>query len=237
VLEAMRTVICMPTYNERDNVPSLIEEILATTDADVMVLDDNSPDGTGQVVDLLAQDEPRVTIVHRAQKEGLGLAYVDGFRRALAGGYDLIFQMDADFSHQPRYLPKMIATLKNVDVVIGSRYVDGGGTINWGVFRRALSQGSNVYARTVLGTPYKDTTSGFVGFRRHVLEAVDFETIDSQSYAFQVELKYRAHRLGFTIVELPIVFYDRTAGASKLSRRTIGHAIMRVVELKLKGGA
>jgi dolichol-phosphate mannosyltransferase len=227
----------MPTYNERDNVPSLIEEILATTDADVMVLDDNSPDGTGQVADLLAQGEPRLLVVHRSAKEGIGRAYIDGFRRALAAGYDLIFQMDADFSHQPRYLPKMIAALRSVDVVIGSRYVDGGGTINWGAFRRTLSQGSNIYARIVLGTPYKDATSGFVGFRRHVLEAVKFDSIDSTSYAFQVELKYRAHRLGFTLVELPIVFYDRTAGASKLSRRTIGHAVMRVVELRLRGGS
>jgi dolichol-phosphate mannosyltransferase len=231
----MRTMICIPTYNERDNVPSLVEEILATTDAHVMLIDDNSPDGTGQVADLLAQSEPRIQVVHRPKKEGIGKAYVDGFRRALAGGFEVVFQMDADFSHQPRYLPSMIDALRSADMVIGSRYVEGGGTVNWSIARRALSRGSNLYARFLLDVPYRDATAGFVGFRRHVLEAINFETIDATSYAFQVELKYRAHRLGFTIAELPIVFFDRTAGASKLSRSTIAQAVVRVVELRFKG--
>ncbi len=231
----MRTAICIPTYNERDNIASLAQEILATTDAHLIVIDDNSPDGTGQVADLLAEKEPRIQVIHRAKKEGIGKAYVEGFNRALAAGFDLIFQMDADFSHQPRYLGPMIEALRSADVVIGSRYVDGGGTVNWGVGRRALSRGSNLYARLVLDTPFRDATAGFVGFRRHVLEAVSFENIDTTSYAFQVELKYRAHRLGFTIVEVPIVFFDRTAGSSKLSRGTIAQAVMRVVELCLKG--
>lgn len=232
----MRTVICIPTYNERDNLPSLVEEILATTDASVLVVDDNSPDGTGQMADLFAQSEPRLKVLHRRKKEGLGKAYIEAFTAALDAGYELIFQMDADFSHQPRHLPNMIAALQNADVVIGSRYVDGGGTVNWGVGRRALSRGSNLYARSVLSTPYRDATAGFVGFRRHVLEAINFETIDALSYAFQVELKYRAHRLGFTIVELPIVFYDRTAGSSKLARSSIAQAIVRIIELRLQGG-
>jgi dolichol-phosphate mannosyltransferase len=234
--QAMRTVICIPTYNERDNLPSLVEEILATTDAHVLVLDDNSPDGTGQVADLLAQSEPRIGVVHREKKQGIGKAYVDGFRRAVKERFDLVFQMDADFSHQPRYLPSMIDALKSADVVIGSRYVDGGKTVNWGVGRRVLSRGSNLYARMLLDTHFRDATSGFVGFRRHVLEAINFESLDTTSYAFQVELKYRAHRLGFTIVELPIVFFDRTAGASKMPRTTIAQAVLRVVELRLKGG-
>lgn len=233
----MRTAICIPTYNERDNLPSLVDEILASTDAHVVVIDDNSPDGTGQIAEILASSESRVSVIHRPRKEGLGRAYVDGFRRALAQGFDLIFQMDADFSHQPRYLPAMIDALKRADVVIGSRYIEGGGTVNWGLGRRLLSQGSNVYARLVLQTPYRDATSGFVGFRRHVLEAIDFEAIDASSYAFQVELKYRAHRLGFSITEVPISFYDRIVGASKLSRSTVPQAFMRVVELRMKGGA
>lgn len=232
----MRTVICIPTYNERENLPSLAEEILATTGADIMVLDDNSPDGTGQVADLLAKKDPRVSVVHRKQKEGLGRAYLDGFRRAIDAGYDRIFEMDADFSHQPRYLPELFVALDNADVVVGSRYVAGGGTENWGLRRRTLSQGGNVYARTVLGMPYRDVTAGFVGFRRHVLEAIDLSSIASEGYAFQIELKYRAHRLGFTIVEVPIVFFDRVAGSSKMSRRIVTEAVWRVAELRFRGG-
>jgi dolichol-phosphate mannosyltransferase len=230
----MRTVVCIPTYNERDNVPSLVEEILATTEADVMILDDDSPDGTGQLADLVAQGEPRVKVVHRPRKSGVARAYKDGFGRALDASYDAVFQMDADFSHQPRYLPQMIAALDGADVVVGSRYTTGGGVENWDIPRRIVSRASNLYARTVLGMAYEDATSGFVGFRKHVLEAIDFHSIDAEAYAFQIELKYRAHRLGFKIVELPIIFYDRTAGHSKMSRRTVAQAVLRVLELRLR---
>jgi dolichol-phosphate mannosyltransferase len=231
----MRTVICIPTYNERDNLPSLIEEILATTSADVMVLDDNSPDGTGQVADLIAKKEPRVRAVHRPRKEGLGRAYLDGFRRALDAGYDRIFEMDADFSHQPRYLPDLFAALERADVVVGSRYIEGGGVTNWTLGRRALSRGGNLYARAVLGIPFNDLTAGFVGFKRHVLEAIDLGSISSEGYSFQLELKFRAFRLGFTFVEVPIVFFDRVAGTSKMSRAIVAEALWRVLLLRAKG--
>lgn len=232
----MRTVICIPTYNERENLPSLVEEILATvSNTDIMVLDDNSPDGTGQVADLLAKKDARISVVHRPRKEGLGRAYLDGFRRALAAGYDRIFEMDADFSHQPRYLPELYRALDDADAVIGSRYTGGGGVENWGLYRRFLSKGGNVYAKTVLGMPYQDLTAGFVGFKRHVLEAIDLDSIRSEGYSFQLELKYRAHRLGFTFVEVPIVFFDRVAGNSKMSKAIVREAVWRVVQLRAKG--
>jgi dolichol-phosphate mannosyltransferase len=230
----MRTVICIPTYNERENLPSLAEEILATTAADIMVLDDNSPDGTGQVADLIAKRESRVRVVHRPKKEGLGRAYLDGFARALGAGYDRIFEMDADFSHQPRYLPDLFAGLEQADVVIGSRYMPGGGVENWTLPRKALSRGGNLYARAVLGFPFNDCTAGFVGFKRHVLEAIDLGSIQSEGYSFQLELKYRAYRLGFTIAEVPIIFFDRAAGSSKMSRAIVAEALWRVLELRLR---
>lgn len=229
-----RTAICIPTYNERENLPSLIEEILATTDADLIVVDDDSPDGTGRVADVLAQSETRLSVIHRTRKEGLGRAYIEGFRRALSSGYDMIFQMDADFSHQPRYLPEMMAALRNADVVVGSRYVSKGGIEHWGIARRVVSRASNFYARRVLSMSLRDATAGFAGFRRGVLEAIDLENIRSEGYAFQIELKYRAHQRGFTIIEVPIVFFDRVAGASKMSKRTIAQAMLRVLELRLR---
>lgn len=233
----MKTVICIPTYNERDNVAKLVEEILRTTSREVelMILDDDSPDGTGEIADVLAREEPRVRVVHRPKKAGLGRAYLDGFQRAIALGYDQIFEMDADFSHQPRYLSGLLAALADADVVVGSRYVGGGGVENWGVGRRALSRCGNIYARGILGIPQQDVTAGFVGFKRHVLEAIDLPSIRSEGYAFQIELKYRAYRLGFTLVEVPIVFLDRVVGSSKMSRRIVAEAIWRVAELRLRG--
>lgn len=232
---AMRTVICMPTYNERENLPSLLEEILATADVDVIVLDDDSPDGTGAVADLIAQKNDRVTVVHRSEKAGIGAAYGDGFRRAIEAGYDQIFQMDADYSHQPRYLPKLIEALQNADVVIGSRYVDGGSVEAWSVPRRMLSRAGNAYANTLLGLPYRDATAGFCGYKRHVLEAIDFTTSSEDNHAFQVELKYNAHQMGFTIVEVPIMFWDRVVGASKLPPTAALGSAMRLLRLRLKG--
>ena len=231
----MRTVICMPTYNERENLPSLVEEILATVDVDVMVLDDDSPDGTGAVADMIAQKNEHVTVVHRKEKRGIGAAYIDGFQRAIAAGYDQIFQMDADYSHQPRYLPKLMEALQNADVVIGSRYVDGGSVEAWSLPRRFLSRAGNAYANTLLGLPYRDATAGFCGYKRHVLEALDLTSTTRDNHAFQVELKYRAHQLGFTIVEVPIMFWDRVVGASKLPPTAAVGSAMRLIRLKLKG--
>jgi dolichol-phosphate mannosyltransferase len=230
----MRGVICIPTYNERENLPSLVEEVLAVDPhVDIMVLDDDSPDGTGQVADLIAKREPRVTVVHRPRKEGIGRAYLDGFRRALAAGYDVVVQMDGDFSHQPRFLPEILRAIEHADVVVGSRYVDGARVETWGVPRRVLSAAGNLYARTVFGMAERDLTSGFVAYRRHVLEAVGLEKIQSESYGFQLELKFRAHQLGFQIAEVPIVFFDRVVGLSKLQRGRVGEALLGVVKLRL----
>ena len=230
----MRGVICIPTYNERENLPSLVEEVLAVDPhVDIMVLDDDSPDGTGQVADLIAKREPRVTVVHRPRKEGIGRAYLDGFRRALAAGYDVVVQMDGDFSHQPRFLPEILRAIEHADVVVGSRYVDGARVETWGVPRRVLSAAGNLYARTVFGMAERDLTSGFVAYRRHVLEAVGLDKIQSESYGFQLELKFRAHQLGFQIAEVPIVFFDRVVGLSKLQRGRVGEALLGVVKLRL----
>lgn len=227
----MRTVICMPTYNERENLPSLIEEILATVDADVMILDDASPDGTGRAADLLAEKHDRVQVVHREKKMGVGAAYKDGFARALEQGYERIFEMDADFSHQPRYLPDLEAALEDADVVIGSRYVEGGGIENCKASRRLISLVSNTAAGAILGLPVSDATAGFVGFRRHVLETIDFATIEGEGYGFQVELKFRAYRAGFQLVEIPILFWDRVAGASK-QKMSAAKAMLRVLRMR-----
>jgi dolichol-phosphate mannosyltransferase len=230
----MRGVICIPTYNERENLPSLVEEVLAVDPhVDVMVLDDDSPDGTGQVADLIAKREPRVSVVHRPRKEGIGRAYLDGFGRALAAGYDVVVQMDGDFSHQPRFLPEILRAIEHSDVVVGSRYVDGARVETWGVPRRVLSAAGNLYARTVFGMAERDLTSGFVAYRRHVLEAVGLDKIQSESYGFQLELKFRAHQLGFQIAEVPIVFFDRVVGLSKLQRGRVGEALLGVVKLRL----
>lgn len=230
----MRVVICIPTYNERENLPSLVEEVLSVDPhVDIMVLDDDSPDGTGQVADLIAKREPRVSVVHRPRKEGIGRAYLDGFRRALAAGYDAVVQMDGDFSHQPRFLPEILRALEHADVVVGSRYVDGARVETWGVPRRVLSAAGNLYARTVFGMAERDLTSGFVAYRRHVLEAVGLDKIQSESYGFQLELKFRAHQLGFQIAEVPIVFFDRVVGLSKLQRGRVGEALLGVVKLRL----
>lgn len=230
----MRTVICLPTYNERENLPSLVEEILGTVDVDLMILDDNSPDGTGAAADFLAERDPRVKPVHRPERRGIAKAYEDAFERALAEGYEQILQMDADFSHQPRYLPAMLAALREADMVVGSRYADGGNVEKWGVGRRLLSRTANLYASTLLGLPCRDATAGFVGYKRHVLEAVDFRSVFAESEAFQVELKYRAHRLGFTIAEVPILYWDRVVGSSKLSSDAAMGSALRLLHLRIR---
>ena len=222
-------VVCLPTYNERDNVERICEAILEATPAvEVLVIDDNSPDGTGEIADRLAGREPRVKVLHRAGKEGLGKAYLAGFAWALEKGYRLVLEMDADFSHDPRYLPEMLRAAAHADLVLGSRYAPGGGTVDWGLGRRLLSRGGSLYARTILGLGVRDLTGGFKCFRREVLLAIDLASVSCTGYAFQIELTYRAVRRGFRVVEVPIVFADRKAGESKMSKRIVLEALRKV---------
>ena len=227
---ARRALICLPTYNERENLGPITEAILAATppDVDVLVIDDGSPDGTGLLADELAAREPRVHVLHRAKKEGLGKAYLAGFDWALARDYGLVLEMDADFSHDPGYLPAMLAKAEEADLVLGSRYVPGGGTVNWGFGRKILSRGGSLYARTILGVRVRDLTGGFKCFRREVLEAIELGTVECSGYAFQIELTYRAILRGFRVAEIPIVFADRRVGQSKMSRRIVLEAIGKV---------
>ena len=229
---APRALVCVPTYNEAENVVPIVEAILAAAPVEVLVVDDGSPDGTGQLADAIAAREPRVHVLHREKKEGLGRAYLAAFAWALARPYDLVLEMDADFSHHPRYLAPMLARAREADLVLGSRYVEGGGTVNWGLGRRILSKGGSLYARTILGVPYRDLTGGFKCFRREVLEGIDLPTVQCTGYAFQIELTYRAHRRGFRVAEVPIVFEDRRVGKSKMSRRIVLEAIRKVWSIR-----
>ena len=230
-----RALVCVPTYNEAENVRPIVTAILAAAPVDVLVVDDGSPDGTGRLADELAAADPRVHVLHRTKKEGLGKAYLAAFAWALARPYDLVLEMDADFSHQPRYLPDLLAAAREADLVLGSRYVPGGGTVNWGAGRKLLSRGGSLYARTILGVPYRDLTGGFKCFRREVLEAIDLATVACTGYAFQIELTYRAHRRGFRVAEVPIVFEDRRVGKSKMSRRIVLEAIRKVWSIRTSG--
>jgi dolichol-phosphate mannosyltransferase len=222
-------LVCLPTYNERENVEAICRAILAAApEVDVLVIDDRSPDGTGELADRLAAAEPRVQVLHRAGKEGLGKAYLAGFAWALARGYRLVLEMDADFSHDPARLPAMLAAAREADLVLGSRYVPGGATVDWGLGRRILSRGGSLYARTILGLRVRDLTGGFKCFRREVLESIDLATVSCTGYAFQIELTYRAVRRGFRVAEVPIVFADRRVGQSKMSRRIVLEALRKV---------
>jgi len=233
---ARRALVCLPTYDERENVEPITRAILAATpDVDVLVIDDSSPDGTGQLADAIAAREPRVHVLHRAGKQGLGKAYLAGFAWALARDYALVLEMDADFSHDPRYLPALLAAARDADLVLGSRYVRGGGTVNWGLGRKILSRGGSLYARTVLGLGVRDLTGGFKCFRREVLEAIDLGSVQCSGYAFQIELTWRAARRGFRVVEVPIVFEDRRVGRSKMSRRIVLEAIRKVWSIRFSG--
>jgi dolichol-phosphate mannosyltransferase len=226
-----RACVVLPTYDERENLPRIVPAILAASPIlDVLVVDDNSPDGTGALADAMAKEEPRVRVLHRALKEGLGRAYLAGFADALAAGYGRILEMDADFSHDPGRLPAMLAT--DADLVLGSRYVKGGSTVNWGFGRRLLSRGGSLYARAILGLPVRDLTGGFKCFRRKVLEGLDLQSVRSTGYAFQIELTYRAIRRGFTVVEIPITFADRRVGQSKMSRRIVAEALWMVWKIR-----
>ena len=228
-------LVCIPTYNELENLEPIVKAVLAVDPrVDILVVDDNSPDGTGALADRLAAAEPRVRVLHRERKEGLGRAYLAAFRWALDAGYQYIIEMDADFSHDPRHLPTLLDTaVGGADVVLGSRYVEGGGTVNWGVMRQLISRGGSLYARTILGVRIRDLTGGFKCFRRHVLETLDLEHVQSTGYAFQIELTYRALQRGFDVREIPIVFEDRRVGQSKMSRKIFLEAFVGVVRLRL----
>jgi len=226
-----RACVVLPTYNERENVPAIVPAILAESPLlDVLVVDDNSPDGTGKLADELAAREPRVRVLHRQRKDGLGRAYLAGFAEALAAGYGRILEMDADFSHDPARLPALLDA--DADLVLGSRYVRGGGTAHWGLGRRLLSRGGSLYARTILGVPIRDLTGGFKCFRRKVLENLDLVTVRSSGYAFQIELTYRTLRRGYSVVEVPITFTDRRVGKSKMSRAIVAEALWMVWKLR-----
>lgn len=229
--------LILPTYNEAENVERIVAAARARLPAAarVLIVDDNSPDGTGRRAERLAAADPAVEVLHRPRKEGIGPAYVAGFRRALAGGAGLVLEMDCDFSHDPAYLPRLLAAAERADLVLGSRYVPGGGVGDWGPLRRAISRGGSAYARLVLGVGVRDLTGGFKCFRREVLEAIDLDAVRARGYAFQVELTYRAIEAGFRVVEVPIVFRDRRAGASKMDRAIVAEAVWRVPQLRFGG--
>jgi dolichol-phosphate mannosyltransferase len=230
-----RALVVLPTYNERVNLPLIVPQILEQDPRlEILVVDDNSPDGTGQLADELAAANPRVHVMHRAEKAGLGKAYLAGFRWALEREYDYIMEMDADFSHDPKFLGQFLAAAKDADLVIGSRYRAGVNVINWPISRLLLSIGANQYARWITGLPLTDSTAGFKCFRREVLEAIDFEKVRSNGYSFQIEMSFRAWKKGFRLVEIPIVFTDRMEGQSKMNKRIVREAIWMVWWLRLR---
>jgi dolichol-phosphate mannosyltransferase len=231
-----RVTICLPTYNERENIERMLHALCEVLPADgsVLVIDDGSPDGTGELADRLAGEIANVAVLHRQHKEGLGPAYIAGFRRALADGAELVLEMDCDFSHDPADVPRLLAAAQQADLVLGSRYVEGGGVRNWGRLRRFISEGGSTYARVILGTKVRDLTGGFKCIRRAVLETIALDRIDSKGYAFQIETTYRAERAGFRVVEVPIVFVDREKGHSKMSRSIVLEAVWRVPLLRLR---
>jgi dolichol-phosphate mannosyltransferase len=229
--------VIVPTYNERENIPRIVPRILSQDERlDVLVVDDNSPDGTGDIVDELAAEEPRVHVLHRAGKQGLGKAYLAGFRWALERKYDYIFEMDADFSHDPSHLPEFLAAIQDADLVLGSRYRQGKVTVvNWPMSRLILSYAANIYARAITGLQLGDATGGFKCFRRKVLEAIPLDKVQSNGYAFQIEMSFRAWKRKFRIIEIPIVFHDRTEGESKMSKGIVREAIWMVWRLRWWG--
>jgi dolichol-phosphate mannosyltransferase len=229
-----RALVVIPTYNERGNIERIIAAVLAQ-DArlEVLVVDDGSPDGTGEIVDGIAASNPKVHAIHRAGKLGLGTAYLAGFKWALEQNYDFVFEMDADFSHDPVHLPQFLEAIRNADLVLGSRYRKGKVTVvNWPMSRLMLSYAANLYARVVTGLPLDDCTGGFKCFRRSVLEAIDLDSVRSNGYAFQIEMSFRAWQNGYRIVEIPIVFVDRTEGESKMSKKIIREAVWMVWRLR-----
>ncbi len=230
----MKALIVIPTYNEKENLVPLLGEIFAKNlPLEVLIIDDNSPDGTGAVADEIQASNSRVHVIHRAGKMGLGSAYVVGFKYALARDYDAVFEMDADFSHSPDSLGEFLRELENADLVLGSRYLHGVTVVNWPLSRLILSYGANVYSRFVTGVPVKDLTGGFKCFRRTVLEALDLDRVRSDGYGFQIEVNFKAWRKGFRIREIPILFVDRRVGESKMSRRIVWEAAWMVWRLRI----
>lgn len=231
----MKALVVIPTYNEKDNVERLAEAVLSQHDGiHILFVDDNSPDGTGKIIDSLAESTDRIQVIHRAGKLGLGSAYRDGFRVALAEGADCILEMDADFSHDPTVLPLFIAAMQDNDLVIGSRYLNGVSVVNWPIRRLILSYFASVYTRWVTGLRLWDCTSGFKCFRRSALEAIDLAQVKSDGYSFQIEMNYRCMEKGLKIAEIPIIFIDRHAGSSKMSRKIVREAVVMVWKLRLQ---
>lgn len=230
-----RALVVVPTYNESENLPRLLPAILAQDPRlEVLVVDDASPDGTGTIADQIARSERRVHVLHRSGKLGLGTAYLAGFRWGLAEGYDVLLEMDADFSHDPSHLPRFLAAIESYDVVLGSRYLQGRVTVvNWPMGRLLLSYFANIYARWVTGMPVADATGGFKCFRSSVLAAIDFNSVESNGYAFQIEMSFRAWKKGFRIAEIPITFVDRDSGQSKMSKQIVREAVWKVWRLRL----
>jgi dolichol-phosphate mannosyltransferase len=228
-------VVCLPTFNERENLEAMVSALgqVLSAEARILVIDDNSPDGTGEIADRLAAERGNVDVLHRPLKEGLGPAYLAGFTRALELGADLVLEMDCDFSHDPADVPRLLAAAEDADLVLGSRYVRGGGTRNWGVVRRLISRWGSLYAQLLLGVGVRDLTGGFKCYRRAVLETIDLRAIHSKGYAFQIETTYRALRAGFRVTEIPITFVDREVGGSKMSRAIVLEATWKVPALRL----
>ncbi len=230
-----KTLIIIPTFNERENIENIIAAIHAAVPfAEILVVDDGSPDGTGDIVAGLGANDARIHLLRREGKLGLGTAYLAGFRYALERDYERVFEMDADFSHDPGYLRPMLEAAETADMVVGSRYVEGGGTRDWGVIRQFISRGGGTYARLILGMKVRDLTAGFICYRRETLERIDLSAVTSTGYAFQIELKYRVHRAGMTIREIPIVFPDRVAGTSKMHAGIATEALQQVIKLRLR---
>jgi len=232
-VQVPKAVVCLPTYNELENLEPMLRA-LGDKDVRVLVIDDKSPDGTGELADRLAQELDYVDVLHRETKEGLGPAYLAGFRRALSDGAELVLEMDCDFSHDPNDVPRLLAAVEGgADLALGSRYVPGGGVRNWGLVRRVISAGGSLYARVFLGVKVRDLTGGFKCYRRGVLEAIDLDAIETKGYAFQIETTYRVLRAGFEVVEVPITFADREVGGSKMSKAIVAEAIWKVPGLRL----
>jgi dolichol-phosphate mannosyltransferase len=232
-----RVVLCLPTYNERENLEAMVEALGGVLDIErdrVLVIDDSSPDGTGEIADRLAAAHPWVSVLHREAKEGIGPAYLAGFHRALADGAELVVEMDCDFSHDPSDVSRLVAAADDADLVLGSRYAPGGGTANWGLFRRIVSRGGCLYAQILLGMRVRDLTGGFKCFRRVALEAVDLDAVSAHGYAFQIETTFRVARAGLRVVEVPITFVERRAGASKMTGSIVAEAMWRVPLLRLR---
>jgi len=226
-----RILVIVPTYNERDNIESIVARVLQSVpEANLLVADDSSPDGTGKIADELAIADPRVHVLHRPEKAGLGAAYIAGFRWGLERGHDVLVEMDADGSHAPEQLPRLLAALRDADVVLGSRWVAGGTVVNWPKSRELISRSGNLYTRVALGMPLRDATGGYRAYRRGVLESIDLDSVASQGYCFQVDLAWRAARAGFRVVEVPITFADRERGESKMSGSIVREALWRVTQ-------